>query len=112
MHFDRLENLATPDVFFTLVDDALFRFNPEEAMLFLNQLISINYGTDYEHYAILMKAFIAFDKMNNRDMAINLYEEFLKKTNDVGSLRDFANTMLNELKSGKPLELIDIERGF
>jgi tetratricopeptide (TPR) repeat protein len=108
-HFDRLVNLATPDVFFNLVEDALLRMNVDEAMTLLDELIANNRGTEYEQYALLMKAFIAFDNLRDRNRAIRYYEEFLSKYHE-GEMREFAEKMLEELRSGKDLELMIIDR--
>jgi len=108
-HFDRLVNMATPDVFFNLVEDALLRMNVDVALTLLDELIENNRSTEYEQYAILMKAFIASDNLRDRNRAIRYYEEFLNKYKD-GEMRVYAEKMLEELKSGKDLELIIMER--
>jgi len=107
-YLDRLTNMATPEALFLLAEEALFRQDISEAMLFLDQIIYIFADSKHEHNALFMKAFITYDKLEDRGRAIKLFEEFLSR-NTIDELSESAEFILDALKANTPLEMIRME---
>jgi tetratricopeptide (TPR) repeat protein len=109
LYLDRLICMASPEDLFLLADGALLRQNTVEAIEFLNEIITLFSNTEYEYNALFMKAFLTYDKLNDREKAITLYEEFLSK-NTIKELTESAEIILNALKTNTPLELMMTDR--
>jgi parvulin-like peptidyl-prolyl isomerase len=105
IHFDRLVSMITPEELFLLAEDAQRRFSFGEAVAVFDQVISEFPDTEHAYRALFMKAFVTAEEVKDRDRAIALFEELLRKY-PVGDLNESAQYMLEELKSGSSFEFM------
>jgi len=98
---ERITLTMTAEELFNYADNAARQRNFKDAIMYYDQIIN-NYKNNSDDYkASFMKAFLIAEEMKQKDLALQLFKEFLQKY-PTGDLNDSAQFMIDSLEGRIP----------
>ncbi|GAB1469115.1 hypothetical protein MASR2M64_18950 [Candidatus Cloacimonadota bacterium] len=105
---ERVQSLLSAEDLFTNADDAARQRNFKDAITFYDQIIKGYKNNSDDYKASFMKAFLIAEEMKNKELALQLFKDFLV-TYPSGDLNESAQFMIDSLEGKVPDVIEDIE---
>ncbi|MDD2228400.1 MAG: peptidyl-prolyl cis-trans isomerase [Candidatus Cloacimonetes bacterium] len=105
---ERVQSQLSADELFTNADDAARQRNFKDAITFYDQIIKSYKNNSDDYKAFFMKAFLIAEEMKNKDLALQLFKDFLVQY-PTGDLNESAQFMIDSLEGNLPVIIEEIE---
>jgi len=98
---ERITLTMTAEELFNYADNAARQRNFKDAIMYYDQIINNFKNNSDDYKASFMKAFLIAEEMKQKDLALQLFKEFLQKY-PTGDLNDSAQFMIDSLEGRIP----------
>ena len=104
-HLDRIVTQITAEELFHAAEVAQRMGQTNECLLIFDAIIADFSGTEHAYRALFMKGFVASENQNTINQAIQAFQELIDNYPD-GEMNDSAEVLLDMLKSGETIDLM------